>query len=159
MKECFKCEVLKPVDSFYRHKQMKDGRFNKCKECTKLDVGRNYRKNINHYIEYEKGRAMSPHRVLAREEYSKTEAGKDSIRRSRKRWVKRNPIKKSATTELNNKVRDGQIIKPEECSACYCKPKRIHGHHDDYAKPLEVRWLCPSCHKKWHRENGEGRNA
>ena len=31
--------------------------------------------------------------------------------------------------------------------------------HDDYAKPLSVRWLCGKCHTAWHQENGEGLNA
>jgi len=34
----------------------------------------------------------------------------------------------------------------------------IHAHHDDYDKPLDVRWLCAAHHKQWHDENGEAKN-
>lgn len=37
MKVCFKCGIEKEIDSFYTHKQMKDGHLNKCIDCTKKD--------------------------------------------------------------------------------------------------------------------------
>lgn len=49
-------------------------------------------------------------------------------------------------------LRDGTLHKPTHCEQCFRRepPKRIHGHHDDYRKPLDVRWLCPPCHAKAH---------
>ena len=40
-----------------------------------------------------------------------------------------------------------------------CGDEKAVAHHDDYAKPLEVRWLCRSHHKQWHVDNGEALNA
>lgn len=43
-------------------------------------------------------------------------------------------------------VRDGHLTKPDKCEVPGCDRSDVHGHHDDYSKPLEVRWLCPAHH-------------
>ena len=158
-KKCIKCGLSKPLDLFYSHEGMKDGRLNKCKECCKKSVSENYLKNIEHYKAYDKARAMLPHRVEAREKYSQTTKGKEKKSYASREWKKRNPIKHGATIIVGNAVRDGRLNKPPNCSNCNCEPSRLHGHHDDYAMPLVVRWLCPKCHKAWHADNGEGLNC
>lgn len=56
MKTCFKCNHLKPLDEFYKHPRMADGRLNKCKECTKSDVKAAYETNSENpeYVEKER---------------------------------------------------------------------------------------------------------
>lgn len=36
---------------------------------------------------------------------------------------------------------------------CACGDVQAEAHHDDYSKPLEVRWFCRRCHRAWHRDN------
>jgi len=72
--------------------------------------------------------------------------------------MERNKIKRNASEAVNNAVRHGHLIKPSCCEECGAGG-RIHGHHDDYSKPLDVRWLCPKCHEAWHRANGPGKNG
>lgn len=159
MKLCFKCKEIKPLNEFYKHSAMADGHVNKCKECNKKDVAANYRKNIIHFKDYDKKRANLPHRVEARKVYAKTDAGKAAGNKSKNKWTNSNAIKKGASAIVGNAVRSGKLIKPSSCSECGKANKRIHGHHDDYAKPLNVTWLCAKCHTNWHNENGEGKNG
>lgn len=39
-----------------------------------------------------------------------------------------------------------------------CGRMKVHAHHDDYSKPLEVRWLCPRHHTERHRIAALGRS-
>ena len=54
-------------------------------------------------------------------------------------------------------VRRGIIQRSTSCEECGKSPKCKNGrsgvqaHHNDYNKPLEVRWLCKDCHHEWHR--------
>lgn len=50
-------------------------------------------------------------------------------------------------------VKLGMLVKPKHCEKCLktCAP---HGHHTDYSKPLDVIWLCHSCHKLEHLKYG-----
>ena len=43
-------------------------------------------------------------------------------------------------------------LKPEPCEGC--GDPKAQKHHDDYSKPLEVRWLCVNCHILLHRKVG-----
>lgn len=45
-KQCFKCKKLLPLDMFYKHPKMADGRINKCKECSSINNKERYRRGI-----------------------------------------------------------------------------------------------------------------
>ena len=64
-------------------------------------------------------------------------------------WTEPGTTAYDAHTTLNNAVRDGDVTKPKKCSKCG-KGGRINGHHADYSKPLDVDWVCDSCHQKEH---------
>lgn len=149
-KICKQCGKEKTLDGFYKHPKMKDGLLNKCIECFKAGVKANRKKNIDHYKAYDNARANRPDRVEARRKYSETAAGKRAMAAAKVRYVERNPIKRSAHVITGHAIRSGILVK----GVCeVCGSNIVHGHHDDYAKPLEVRWLCPEHHSAWHKEN------
>lgn len=65
------------------------------------------------------------------------------------KWAKNNREKVNVSQKLRYAVNKEKIIKPKVCDHCH-EEKRIVGHHPDYTKPLEVLWLCYSCHKIEH---------
>lgn len=93
---------------------------------------------------------MVPERVRARLIYEKTEPGKQALKRARDKFILLNPQKHKAHLMVSNAVRDGRLVKLP-CEVCG-SVTRIHGHHDDYSKPLDVVWLCPRHHSQRHRE-------
>lgn len=66
-----------------------------------------------------------------------------------KRFMAKSPEKVAVHRLFKAAVEKGLIVRPDTCSACgvTCTPA---GHHDDYSKPYEVRWLCQPCHNKHH---------
>ena len=139
MKKCFKCNETKPLAGFYKHKAMPDGHVNKCKECNKKDVTKNRVKNIAYYRQYDRSRG-------ARQ-------APEYLREFREKY----PQKYKAHNLVNNALRDGRMRKMP-CEVCGSEIA-IHGHHDDYSFPLNVRWLCAAHHSEWHNAHGEGANG
>jgi len=139
-KICFKCGIMKPLNNYYRHIEMEDGRIGKCKACAKKDSSDHYRNNREHYAEYEHQRFQNPERKKAVIEYQ------------RKRREK-NPEKYRANTAVHNAIRDGRLSK-EPCEIC--GHKTVEGHHRDYLKPLEVFWLCRKHYLLEHNRTSYG---
>ena len=49
----------------------------------------------------------------------------------------------------NRYIKSGILIK-QPCEVCGVMEK-VEAHHDDYTKPMDVRWLCRSHHAEHHR--------
>ena len=136
MKKCRRCQAEKPLTEFYAHKGMADGHLNHCKECVKASNKRYRSENVEERRAYDIARGSDPKRRKYRTEH---------MRAYRKRW----PERYKARTALANALREGKLRK-EPCEECGAE--QVHAHHDDYTKPLDVRWLCVICHTKWHKE-------
>ena len=49
--------------------------------------------------------------------------------------------------DVKRALRSGELVR-EACETC--GEIAVEAHHADYSKPLEVRWLCRSCHRRYH---------
>lgn len=136
LKKCFKCRKEKDLNLFYKHKEMKNGHLNKCIECVKEDSIIHRQKNLSKIREYDVLRSRLPHRIAGRKKYFK-------------KYIKQHPDRRAANIILGNAIRSGRI-KKQPCERC-SSTVNIHGHHEDYTKPLDVNWLCPLCHSQLHK--------
>ena len=131
MKKCFKCNVIKPLESFYKHKKMMDGYLNKCIDCAKSDVYNRYN------ILKEDKEFINKERKRGREKYKRLYVGvyKTSIK-TRNAYFERYPEKKI--------IRNAMTIKPV---------KGLEMHHWNYNIEYanDVILLTKKEHMKGHR--------
>ena len=64
-----------------------------------------------------------------------------------RRYYRENPLKVKARRAVGTEIRAGRM-KKQPCEDC--GKAKAEAHHDDYEKPLDVRWLCRGCHSKRH---------
>lgn len=126
-KECGVCRELKPLEDFNRHRREPDGRQTRCRPCQRAGVKRWRQKNLE----------------------------KAGAKAQRERDNEGNQEKLKARQTVRNAVRRGRMQKPDRCEGCGepTPDRQLHGHHQDYSKPLEVEWLCPECHSAKHVES------
>lgn len=174
MIRCCKCGELKVESEFYYKGQ------HRCKECIKAyskkwaeqnkdkvrlygrkcyqknkesrsKQQKEYRQTLTiekkkEYLEYiRRWQKNHPEKVA---EYKKRRKPKNIKYNSH--WYKMHPIGYKAKKILIEAIKSGVIIKPPNCEICNRNHTRIYGHHPDYSKPLEVIWVCGSCHRLIH---------
>ncbi len=123
LKLCRKCDTRKPLSHFSKlSANTKNGRNAHCRDCFS-NFHKVYRKKTSSNISAKYNR--------------------DSR--------KRHPEKFKARAKLAYAIKIGKIIKPTQCSKCLSCSGKLHGHHHDYEKPLDVTWLCNKCHGEEHR--------
>lgn len=88
----------------------------------------------------------------------KRAAGRETARRFRANYPERSvantmrsrdPEKHLARAKLAYAKATGKVTQ-QPCEVC--GSERSEGHHSDYSKPLEVRWLCRLHHAEVHRQ-------
>ena len=151
MKKCFKCDQDKDLSEFYKHPKMTDGHLGKCKECTKTDTAKRHAEKFDDPAW--RVAELKRHRTKSAKYRMEGRAPKPSIRASFD-WLKKNPEKRKAHNLVSSAIQLGKM-KKQPCEVC--GEARSQAHHDDYSKPLEVRWLCPKHHGEHHHNENVAR--
>lgn len=141
-KRCFKCQIFKLISEFYTHPRMTDGHLGKCKTCTKKDVSTR-----------EDRLRKDPTWVINKRKRSRIKSAKRKVptpienRKREMRWRTVHPQKYKAHYLTTNAVRDKRLQR-KPCEVC--GDEKVQAHHDDYSKPLKVKWLCKKHHYEHH---------
>lgn len=73
----------------------------------------------------------------------------EKFKESHRKSCEKYPERYKARKMLNYAIEYGYITRKERCERCEIFLK-TEAHHPDYSKPLEVVWMCKSCHTKEH---------
>jgi len=66
-----------------------------------------------------------------------------------KRYWQENKEKYAARDKVRYAIKKGKLTR-KPCEVC--GKEKAYAHHDDYSKPLDVRWLCAVHHSEVHRK-------
>lgn len=161
-KACSKCGERKPLDAFHADPRQQDGRRAICKACRCAQEGARRARNVDiirqqqrEYYQRNRGELCAYQSRYRRANRAKLRAyfreyrkrRPDVFRKSLLKWQKQNPEKRRAHSLFWAALRRGEIEKLDACQDCGAGGY-VEAHHDDYSKPLEVRWLCETCHAK-----------
>lgn len=91
-------------------------------------------------------------KIAARDAVKVREQDRVKQARRRKEGTAEQQLKIAARNEVRKARLRGDLV-PQQCEAEGCN-KIGHAHHDDYRKPLEVRWLCRGHHDELHQNDG-----
>ena len=87
--------------------------------------------------------------IEKRTEWRTSESGRSSACKLSHKSRMENPERHKAYNILKRAVLSGAIERPTTCCDCGAFGP-TDGHHENYAKPLDVIWVCRLCHKKIH---------
>lgn len=126
MKKCCRCKIAKPFTAYSKHRNEEDGHQPNCKKCA-----RQYRTD-------NASRIKSQVKVWRM-------ANAERVKKQHKDYCSQRKHLGRVKGIVYYALMVGKITLPISCESCgkECRPE---AHHEDYDKPLDVKWLCRSCH-------------
>lgn len=138
---CRRCGKFIPLSEFVKCSARPRGYGYHCKQC---DVKRSIGYNASHYDAHKKRvrqsskRKYLPYRKMVLDFLEKIHAKEFNFQ------TNVNPY-----SVVRQAIKKGVLVKPKHCEICQ-KEKPIKAHHENYARPLDVIWVCNQCHRHIH---------
>jgi hypothetical protein len=126
-KNCSVCKEFKGVEEFNKCAAGVLQLQSQCKNCN-LKASRAWNRSHPSVIREKAARYRERHRA--------------TVNAKRRKDFKENKVKNGARLMV---LMVGLLIRPLHCERCL-KESKPDAHHEDYTKPLEVKWLCRTCH-------------
>jgi hypothetical protein len=142
---CVGCSTRRPISDFYRNSSRTSGRHCRCKDCMK--------KAVASFQRTPRGRLLKRRRDRLYREQQRPYCSADLDRERYRRGhvpATRPEHKRRAGLIIREQIRRGLVSRPSSCQSCG-NPVKVDAHHPDYAKPLDVEFLCRRCHGHRHR--------
>lgn len=168
-KKCTKCGVEKELTAFNKSRRNKSGVRAECRDCQKQQNNDyrllNYEKELSRCREKDKKYILNGKRAEWTDNWRKTEKGQAFLKEYKETYrLRKNEL---ARVRLKSKRQEPEYKYKHNCRGltayaiktgiltrqpcAVCGAKKAQAHHDDYSKPLEVRWLCSKHHAELHR--------
>lgn len=138
-KRCSICGETKTEEEFPRDGKNKPRRAN-CKLCENARTKERYHSDLKKSRDANK-RYDIEYKVKDVDKWRKMKSEHNKKQREK------HPHKEKARKKLRSEIRAGRIQR-QCCDVC--GEQKTHAHHDDYSKPLCVRWLCVKHHNELH---------
>ena len=133
VKTCSGCHHPLPLDRFYKNASRSSGFDPRCKDCERLRY--RHRRARNNYSDKD-------HRYYLKH--------KAEILLKRQAYSRAHPARVLARELVKKAVRAGDLYK-SSCEGCGTI-EDVQAHHIDYTRPLDVHWLCRTCHARLHTQ-------
>ena len=134
-KKCSRCGRELPIAEFNWENKAKGKRQSMCRSC---------------FSRYNKARYASDRERFKADVRKYRAANPENVLETRLRTNAKFPTKQNAQKCVDAALKCGAIVRPSVCWGCGCSSEehRIEAHHHDYARPLDVIWLCTPCHRQ-----------
>jgi len=150
-KVCTGCKAILPNCAFSKRTVSKDGLAFRCRSCRAVDRREYKAKNRDKIIAAQREyHAKNRDEICLKHRERRKKNLERERHKDRARYISTKHIKAAHAV-----VKQELIMGRMERGACEahgpeCANGHIEAHHDDYSRPLEVRWLCRSEHMRLH---------